>query len=137
MLDVRDIKKSFAGFLAVADVSFSLLPQAVMAIIGPNGAGKSTLFRMLMGVEKPDSGEINVGQTVPEMLKNDYGVELVAIPLLNRSIATCRDAGDHGTEELLRDILTSEEEHVDWLEAQLELVKQLGEANYLAQQIRD
>jgi bacterioferritin len=81
-------------------------------------------------------GKVNIGQTVPEMLKNDYAVELVAIPLLNRSIATCRDAGDHGTQDLLRAILEAEEEHVDWIEAQLELIKQVGEAHYLAQQIR-
>lgn len=82
-------------------------------------------------------GKVNIGQTVPEMLKNDYAVELVAIPLLNRSIATCRDVGDHGTQDLLRHILEAEEEHVDWIEAQLELIKQVGEAHYLAQQIRD
>ena len=82
-------------------------------------------------------GKVNIGQTVPEMLKNDYAVELVAIPLLNRSIATCRDVGDHGTQDMLREILESEEEHVDWLEAQLELIKQVGEAHYLAQQIRE
>ena len=58
MLDVRDIKKSFAGFLAVADVSFSLLPQAVMAIIGPNGAGKSTLFNLITGHIAPSSGQV-------------------------------------------------------------------------------
>ncbi|MBL8610605.1 MAG: bacterioferritin [Myxococcales bacterium] len=81
-------------------------------------------------------GKINVGQTVVEMLKNDYALEQVAIPLLNKSIQTCRDVGDNGTEALLTKILTSEEEHADWLEAQLELVKQVGEANYLAQQIR-
>lgn len=81
-------------------------------------------------------GKLNIGQTVVEMLKNDLGVETVAIPLLNRSIDTCRQLGDNGTEALLSKILVSEEEHVDWLEAQLELVKQVGEANYLAQQIR-
>jgi bacterioferritin len=80
-------------------------------------------------------GKVNVGQTVVEMLKNDLGVETVAIPLLNKSIETCRQVGDNGSEHLLKEILTSEEAHVDWLEAQLELVKQVGEANYLAQQI--
>jgi bacterioferritin len=80
-------------------------------------------------------GKINIGQTVVEMLKNDLGVETVAIPLLNNSITTCRQIGDNGSVELLEKILVSEEEHVDWLEAQLELVKQVGEANYLAQQI--
>jgi bacterioferritin len=81
-------------------------------------------------------GKINIGQTVVEMLKNDLGVESVAVPLLNRSIEACRAAGDNGTENLLIGILRSEEEHIDWLEAQLELVKQIGEAHYLSQQIR-
>jgi bacterioferritin len=81
-------------------------------------------------------GKINIGQTVVEMLKNDLAVESVAIPLLNKSIETCRQLGDNASEALLTGILTSEEQHVDWLEAQLELVKQVGEANYLSQQIR-
>lgn len=82
-------------------------------------------------------GKVNIGQSVIEMLKNDLAVESVAIPLLNKSIETCRQLGDNGSEHLLKDILTSEEEHVDWLEAQLELVKQVGDAHYLAQQIRE
>jgi bacterioferritin len=81
-------------------------------------------------------GKVNIGQSVVEMLKNDLAVESVAIPLLNKSIETCRNAGDNGSEHLLITILTSEEAHVDWLEAQLELVNQVGEAHYLSQQIR-
>jgi bacterioferritin len=81
-------------------------------------------------------GKLAIGQTVVEMLKNDLAVEAVAIPRLNVGIDLCRQVGDNGTEALLTKILTSEEEHTDWLEAQLELVKQIGEANYLAQQIR-
>lgn len=81
-------------------------------------------------------GKLNIGMTVVEMLKNDLAIEAVAIPLLNRSIETCRQSGDNGSEQLLKNILVSEEEHVDWLEAQLEQIKQLGEAHYLAQQIR-
>ena len=81
--------------------------------------------------------KINIGQTVVEQLKNDLGVEMEAVPRLNRSIAECRAIGDNGTAELLEDILVSEEEHVDWLEAQLELIKQVGEGQYLAQQIRE
>ena len=56
--------------------------------------------------------------------------------MLNTYIQTCRDLGDNGSEALLTHILVSEEEHVDWLESQLELVKQLGDVQYLAQQIR-
>jgi bacterioferritin len=82
-------------------------------------------------------GKLMIGTTVPEIVKNDHGLEMLALPLLNRGMAMCRDAGDHGSEDLLRRILVSEEEHVDWLEAQLELMKQLGEAHYLAQQIRE
>jgi bacterioferritin len=80
--------------------------------------------------------KLAIGQTVLEILRNDLALEMVAIPFLNDSLKLCRDVGDHGTEELLRDILTSEEEHVDWLEAQLALVAQVGEQNYLSQQIR-
>lgn len=80
-------------------------------------------------------GKLNIGQTVVEMLKNDLGVELVAIPMLNKAIEACRQVGDNGTEQILKEILKSEEEHVDWIEAQLELIKQVGEAHYLAQQI--
>ncbi len=79
--------------------------------------------------------KVNVGQTVVEMLKNDYAVECEAIPRLNRGIQLARDVGDNGTEAMLTRILTSEEEHAEWLEAQLELVKQIGESHYLAQQI--
>jgi bacterioferritin len=82
-------------------------------------------------------GKLAIGQTAVEILKNDLAAELIAVPLLNRCIKDCRDAGDNGTEHLLVSILVSEEEHVDWLEAQLELVKQVGEAHYLSQQIRD
>ena len=81
--------------------------------------------------------KINIGQSVLEILKNDLAVEMVALPLLNKSIEACRAAGDNGTEHLLIEILESEEHHVDWLEAQLELVKQVGEAHYLSQQMRE
>ncbi len=81
-------------------------------------------------------GKLAIGTTPVEILKNDLGLEMQAIPMFNAHIQTCRDLGDNGTEDLLVHILVSEEEHVDWLEAQLELVKQLGETHYLAQQIR-
>jgi len=82
-------------------------------------------------------GKLNIGQTVVEMLTHDLAVEMEAVPRLNKAIAECRQANDNGTVEMLEDILVSEEHHIDWLEAQLELVKQVGEAHYLAQQIRE
>jgi bacterioferritin len=82
-------------------------------------------------------GKLSIGQSVIEMLTNDLGLEQTAIPMLNRGIQLCRDLGDNGSEDLLTRILVSEEAHVDWLEAQLELVKQLGPQNYLSQQIHE
>jgi bacterioferritin len=80
-------------------------------------------------------GKLAIGQTVVEMLHNDLAIEHEAIPRLNKAIDVCRQVGDNGSEHLLKEILVSEEEHTDWLEAQLELIKQVGEGNYLAQQI--
>jgi len=82
-------------------------------------------------------GKVKVGETVPEQLKLDHGLEVEAVTRLNKSIALAVEVGDNGTRELLEKILVSEEEHIDWLEAQLELLKQVGDQNYLAQQIRD
>jgi bacterioferritin len=56
---------------------------------------------------------------------------------LNAGIETARAAGDNGSRELLEKILHGEEDHANWLEAQLELIKQVGEGNYLAQQIKE
>ena len=79
---------------------------------------------------------LRVGETVPEQLRTDLALELEAIPRLNAGIAAAVAAGDNGTRELLEEILVEEEDHADWLETQLSLVAQLGEAHYLAQQLR-
>ncbi|MBS2025318.1 MAG: bacterioferritin [Deltaproteobacteria bacterium] len=81
--------------------------------------------------------KINIGQTVKEQLTLDLAVEMDAIPRLNAGIELCRSLGDNGTRELLEGILVSEEHHTDWLEEQLSLINQIGEANYLAQQIKE
>jgi len=82
-------------------------------------------------------GNINIGETVLEQLQSDLRLELEALPVLNNGIALCRDRADNGTRSLLEGILESEEEHVDWLEAQLDQVDQIGIQNYLAAQILD
>ncbi len=81
--------------------------------------------------------KVNVGQTVPEQLSLDLDVEKEAIVRLNAGIETARAIGDNGSRELLEKILVGEEEHANWLEAQLELIKQVGEGNYLSQQIKE
>ena len=80
---------------------------------------------------------IRIGETLPEMLASDKGLELEAIPRLNKAIELCVEQGDNGTRELLADILVSEEEHLDWIETQEEAIRQIGLQNYLAQQLGD
>jgi len=64
VIEFRAVSKSFGDRLLLDKLSFSVPPGAIVGIIGPNGAGKSTLFRMLIGREQPDSGEIEIGNTV-------------------------------------------------------------------------
>jgi bacterioferritin len=82
-------------------------------------------------------GKVNVGQTVPEQFRLDLEVEKNAIKMLNAAIELCRGLGDNGSRELLESILLDEEAHANWIEAQLTLIAQAGEGQYLAQQIRD
>ena len=79
--------------------------------------------------------KLRVGETVKEQLESDLAVEHSAIAFLNAGIEACRRAKDNATEDLMTKILVGEEEHTDWLETQLELIRQVGEQNYLAQQI--
>ena len=80
-------------------------------------------------------GKLNIGETVPEQLKHDLGLEMDAVKKLNQAIALCVAEGDNTSRELLEEILESEEDHVDWLETQLGLIKTLGESAYLAEQM--
>jgi bacterioferritin len=82
-------------------------------------------------------GKIHIGERVPEQLKLDLALEMEAIPRLNDGIQLCTEVGDNNSRHLLEEILESEETHVDWLEAQLDQIEQVGEQNYLAQQIKE
>jgi energy-dependent translational throttle protein EttA len=63
VIEFKDVSKSFGGRVLIDKLSFKVPPGAIVGIIGPNGAGKSTLFRLIQGVEKPDSGEVVIGKT--------------------------------------------------------------------------
>jgi bacterioferritin len=82
-------------------------------------------------------GKVTVGQTVPEQLRLDLEVEKSAIKALNIAIELCRSLEDNGSRELLESLLVDEEGHANWIEAQLTLIAQAGEGQYLAQQIRE
>jgi bacterioferritin len=78
---------------------------------------------------------LRIGRNVREQLENDLQLEYEAVPRLNRGIALCTEVGDNGSRELLVKILTDEEHHVDFLEAQLHAVREIGIENYLAQHL--
>jgi bacterioferritin len=79
--------------------------------------------------------KINIGDNVEEQFKNDLQAEHDAVKAYNDAIRVATDIGDNGTREMLDDILEDEEEHVDWLEAQLDQIEQMGIQNYLVEQI--
>lgn len=81
-------------------------------------------------------GKINIGETVDEMMKVDMALEQDALPRLNAGIAWCSEVGDNGTRALFEAILISEEEHIDWIDAQQIQIQQMGLPNYLAQQVQ-
>ncbi len=64
VLEAEDLRKGFGEKLLIEDLSFSLPPAGIVGVIGPNGAGKTTLFRMIVGDEEPDAGELRLGETV-------------------------------------------------------------------------
>ena len=80
---------------------------------------------------------VKVGETVPEQLRLDLDVEYTSIKRLNDGIAVALEVGDNASRVLLETILVGEEDHADWLETQLDAMRQLGEQNYLAQQLHD
>lgn len=79
--------------------------------------------------------KIMVGASVKEQFENDLALEMAALEVLRSGIQTCFEVKDDSSRELLEHILMDEEEHVDWIEAQLHKIEELGYQNYLAQQI--
>jgi len=80
---------------------------------------------------------LKIGQSVKEQLENDLALEFAAVARLNSAIKTAVEAGDNGSRDLFEKILIDEEHHIDWLEAQLHVVQEIGIDNYLAQQIHE
>ena len=80
---------------------------------------------------------IHIGPTVEAQLKRDLDAEADAIKSYNAGIRLCLEAGDNGSRELIEDILEDEEEHLDWLEAQLDQVSQMSLQNYLLAQVKE
>jgi len=82
-----------------------------------------------------DVGKLRIGEHTKEMLESDLALEMEAIPDLREAIAYCESCKDYVSRDLCDKILESEEEHVDWLETQLDLIERVGIENYQQSQI--
>ena len=82
-----------------------------------------------------DLGKLMIGENTQEMLESDLKIEHKAHADLKAAIAYCESIGDYASRELLEDILCSEEDHIDWLETQLDLIGKVGLQNYLQSQM--
>ena len=81
--------------------------------------------------------QLTVGKNVNEQLASDLKLEINAVEMYNRAIQVSRDEGDNASRELFERLLKDEEEHVDWLEAQMYQIQEIGYERYLSQQIRE
>ena len=81
--------------------------------------------------------DLTIGRNVKEQIESDLKLEVDAVAMYNRAVETARQEGDNASRELFERLLKDEEEHVDWLEAQVHQMKELGYERYLSQQIGD
>jgi bacterioferritin len=98
------------------------------------------LHRMLYLDGSPSMSELyplRIGQSVKAMMENDLALELEAVSRLNKAIKAAVEVGDNGSRDLFEKILIDEEHHIDYLEAQLFMIKEMGYENYLAQQLKE
>lgn len=108
--------------------------------IGEMGHAEMLIERILFLEGVPGMGELSplhVGQNVKEQLSNDVQLEYEAVEILNSAIPDAVAAGDNTSRELFETILKDEEEHVDWLESQLQMIEDMGLGIYLSQQLAD
>jgi bacterioferritin len=105
--------------------------------IGEMKHAEELLERILFldGVPKMEPLPLTIGQDVRAQLRNDLDLELKAVVMYNDAVKAAGDAGDNTSRELFERLLKDEEEHVDFLEAQIHQVEQIGYERYLSQQI--
>ena len=106
--------------------------------IGEMKHAEKLIERILFLEGTPNLGDLPklaIGKDVKQQLENDLDLEVSAVADYNSAIADCRKAGDHASADFLQEILDDEEDHVDFLESQLGIIKDVGLENYLLRQI--
>ena len=100
---------------------------------------EALIERILFLDGKPSLNEpmtLNIGPNVRAMIENDLKLEIEAVAMYNRFVRLARDEDDNGSRELFERLLKDEERHVDWLEAQMNLIREVGYERYLTQHMR-
>ena len=124
-----------------ADWGYDKLHEAVeKRAIGEMKHAEKLIGRILFLEGQPvvsNLNKIDIGATVEAQLKHDLDAEAGAIKAYNDGIRLCLELGDNGSRELIEDNLEDEEEHLDWLEAQLDQINQMGLQNYLLAQVKE
>ena len=124
-----------------ANWGYDKLHEAVeKRAIGEMKHAEKLIARILFLEGQPVVSHLNkmdIGATVEAQLKHDLDAEAGAIKAYNDGIRLCLDLGDNGSRELIEDNLKDEEEHLDWLEAQLDQINQMGLQNYLLAQVKE
>ena len=121
------------GYLRIADFTYKESIEEMKH--AQNLLDRILFLEGIPNLQKLD--KINIGENVKEQFDSDLALEFIAINRLKTAIDICYAAKDHTSRELLEHILADEENHVDWLEAQLGIVKDIGLENYLSQQLHE
>ncbi len=100
VVEADGVRKGYGDHLLVEDLTFSLPPGGIVGVVGPNGAGKTTLFRMIVGEEEPDDGELRVGETVDLMYVDQSREDLDGAKTVFEEITGGRDVLDVGGREI-------------------------------------
>ncbi|MEE8143137.1 MAG: bacterioferritin [Planctomycetota bacterium] len=137
--ELTAINQYFVHHAMAENWGYDLLAKAVkQEALAEMKHAEMLIERLLFYDARPNMqkySRINIGEDVPDFLKKDLDLELDAVERLNRLIEEFQKAGDFGAAQLLMQILSDEEEHVDWLETQLGLIASLGLENYLTRYV--
>ncbi len=139
--DLTAINQYFVQAEMVRNWGFQRVAEKLKDLSMGEMRDAQTLMRHILYLEGLPNvqrlGQIKIGQSVHEDLQVDLETEVTALEMLSEAVAHCERVGDFGTRELLEDMVRDEEEHIDWIETQMETISQVGIEHYLAQNIRD
>jgi bacterioferritin len=138
-IDLTAVNQYFVQAEMVRNWGFERLFKELRELSFGEMKDSQTLVRHILYLEGLPNlqrlGNVKVGESVEEDLRLDLESEVAAVNALAEAIRHCTEVGDFTTRDILEEMIRDEEEHVDWLETQLETIAQVGIANYLAQQI--